>query len=101
MDFFAKQNELGQKSAELREQFEDNKVQFLLTELDTATTFCHVANSSSDPEKIKRNIAHAREGYDTILQFRQDAVFDHESKREFNSKFAHLQSLLKDLGQTI
>lgn len=51
------------KSDELREQFEANRVQFVLTELDTGMTFCDVAKSSADPEKIKRNVTNACKAY--------------------------------------
>ena len=93
--------DLFTREKELREQFEGNKVQFLLTEVDTATTFCHVANTSDDPEKKRRNIANACEGYNTILKFRPGAQFDATSKSEFDDKMAHLQSLLRELGQHV
>ena len=94
MDLFA-------RHAELRKQFEANRVNFVLTELDTATTFCDVANSADNPEKMKRNIANAREGYDTALHFLPGAQFDAESKSEFDTKLAHLKSLLRGLGEQV
>jgi hypothetical protein len=101
MDLLAKQRELRRSSARLREQFEDSRVQFLLTELDTATMFCNVAKSSDDPQKVSRNLQNAVEGYETVLKHKHDARFDERSKSEFDSKLAHLQSLLKELGQAI
>jgi hypothetical protein len=94
MDLFARQ-------AELRKQFEYKRVHFLLTEVATSTTFCEVANASDNPEKTKRNIANAREGYDTLMHFLPGAHFDAESKNEFDTKFAHLKSLLRDLGEEV
>jgi hypothetical protein len=89
------------REAELRQRFEQNRVDFLLTELDTATTFCDVANSSTDPAKTTRNVKNAREGYDTILKFQDGAQLDADQKHEFNRKFSALKSLLKDLGEHV
>ncbi len=86
---------------ELRKQFEISQVEFLLTELDTATTFCNVAKSAREPEKIERNIAHAREGYDTAMHFSRGAHFDPHSKNEFDQKLDVLKSLLRELGQQV
>ena len=94
MDLFARE-------AQLREQFEGNQIQFLLTELDTATTFCNVAKSSQDPEKTKRNVANACDGYKTVQKFAPNAHFDAESKAEFDDKLTHLKSLLRELGQQV
>jgi hypothetical protein len=92
---------LTTREAELREQFEKNRVQFLLTELDTGATFCNVAQTSNDPEKTQRNIGNARTAYDTILKFQEGVRLDANTKDEFEQKFAHLRSLLKELGQDV
>jgi hypothetical protein len=89
------------REAELRQQFEKNRVEFLLTELDTATTFCEVAKSSDDPDKITRNVKNAREGYETLLKFREGAPFDAHTKKEFGEKFLRLKSSLKELGEDV
>jgi hypothetical protein len=89
------------REAELRHQFEQNRVDFLFTELDTATTFCDVARSSNDPDKTRRNIKNAREGYDTILKFQDGAVLNAQSKIEFDEKFSNLKSLLQGLGEDV
>jgi hypothetical protein len=93
--------DLFKREAELRKQFENNQVQFLLTEVDTATTFCNVAKSSEDPATIERNVGNACEGYKTLLKFESGAHFDPSTKSEYDSKFAHLKSLLKELGQDV
>lgn len=94
MDLFAREQEL-------REQFETNQVQFLLIEVETAMTFCDVAKTSADPDRMSRNIANARTAYDTLLKFMDRVHFDANSKKEFDYKFARLQDLLRDLGQQI
>jgi hypothetical protein len=93
--------DLFEREKELREQFESNQIQFLLIEVDTATTFCSVAKSSANPERMKRNIANARTAYDTLLKFMDRANFDAASKSEFDHKFARLETLLRDLGQQV
>jgi len=89
------------RETELREQFQANQVQFLLTELETGITFCNVAKSSADPEKIKRNVANACEAYKTLLRFAGRAHFDANSKSEFDNKLERLKSRLRDLGQHV
>ena len=89
------------REAELRQQFEQNRIDFLFTELDTAATFCGVAQTADDPEKIKRNVKNAREGYDTILKFKDGALLDAHAKSEFDEKFFHLKSLLRELGEDV
>jgi len=90
-----------EKELRVREQFHDNQIQFLLTELEVATTFCKVAKSSADPEKIKRNVANARVAYQAVLRFARGAHFDANSESDFASRLAHLKSLLRDLGQDV
>ncbi len=93
--------DLFTREAELREQFENNQVQFLLTELDTATTFCEVAKAAQTPEKRNRNVGNAMEGYDTAVRLSHGVHFNAESQREYDTKLAHLRALLKELGQHI
>lgn len=89
------------RQQELRENLEVSRIQFILTELHTAATFCDVAKSATDPEKTRRNIANARKGYDTALKFSHDAHFDERSKSAYDEKLAHVQLLLKGLGQQV
>jgi hypothetical protein len=93
--------DLKTREHELRQQFEANQVQFLLTELDTAITFCNVAKSATEPEKAERNTCNALEGYDVLQKFAPGAHFDAESKSRFDEKFAELKSLLTELGQQV
>jgi hypothetical protein len=89
------------REAELRDQFEKNQVQFILTELATGITFCNVAKSASNPEKMKRNTTNAREAHDTALHFRRGAHFDDDTKTKFETGMAQLKSLLKELGEHV
>src|SRR5439155_14817614 len=65
--------ELSKTMQELRQEFEDNRIQFILTELETATTFCDLALSSKNPEKTRRNTDHASLGYKTALRMANKA----------------------------
>jgi hypothetical protein len=93
--------DLFKREAALRQQFENNQVQFLLTEVDTGITFCNVANSSDNAEKTRRNTAHAREAHDSALHFLPKAHFDAGAKTEFDAKMVQLKSLLRDLGEQV
>ena len=86
---------------DLREQFEDNLIQFVMTELDTATTFCDLAETASDPERKRRNVENARVGYDTAIRFSKKVHFDRRSRDEFDAKVDHVRQQLKSLGQTV
>jgi hypothetical protein len=87
------------RQRELQENLEESRIQFILTELDTATTFCGVAKASTDSEKKRRNLENARKGYDTALKFARDAHFDARSQGAYDEKIAHLRSLLQELGR--
>jgi hypothetical protein len=89
------------REAELRAQFEKNQVEFLLIELATGITFCNVAKSASNPEKMRRNTANAREAHDTALHFLRGAHFDDDTKTEFDTRMAQLKSLLGELGEHV
>ena len=51
--------------------------------------------------KTKRNVGNARKAYDTILKFQQGVLLDNRQKSEFEGKFSHLKSLLKELGEDV
>lgn len=87
------------RDADLRKQFEENQVAFVFTELDTGATFCGVAKTSSEPEKVSRNLKNARTAYYTALKFAREIDFDSESRIEFEAKMDRLKSLLVSLGE--
>lgn len=93
--------ELSKTQRKLRQQFEENRIQFILTELDTATTFCEVALSSTNAEKTRRNTANAYTGYETALRIAKKALLQGKAKEEFGRKVGHLRDLLKHLGQEV
>jgi hypothetical protein len=92
-------NDLFAREAELRALFNQNRVHFLLIELDTGATFCGVAKSATDPEKIERNVRNARTAHDTAVRFAREAHFDAKTKIEFDEKLDILKCLLTSLGE--
>jgi hypothetical protein len=93
--------ELTKTQQQLRQDFEENRIQFVLTELDTAITFCELALSSSNPEKTRRNVENACIGYKTALRMANKANLWGEAKEEFDRKIWRVQDLLKHLGREI
>ena len=78
-------------------QVEQRQTDFILTELETAITFCDVARSTTDPERRARNIANANKAYQTALYFVQ--TLNHELKNfpAFQERLAYLEHLLREL----
>jgi hypothetical protein len=93
--------ELTKTQQELRQEFEENRIQFILTELDTASTFCEVALASSNPEKTQRNAANGCTGYKTALRIAKKANLQGEAKQQFDYKVGRLRDLLRHLGQEV
>jgi len=93
--------EVTKTQHELREEFEENRVQFILTELDTASTFCDVALASTNPEKTQRNAANGCTGYKTALRIAKKANLHGEAKEEFERKVRRVRDLLRHLGQEV
>jgi hypothetical protein len=74
---------------------------FVLTELDTAITFCNVALSTSDPKRRLRNIKNAVIGYETALRFSDVPQVDLKGNRDFQEKIAYLRDLLHELRHKV
>jgi hypothetical protein len=93
--------ELTKTQQELRQEFEANRIQFILTELDTASTFCEVALASNNPEKTQRNAANGCTGYKTALRIAKKANLQGEAKEQFEHKVGRVRDLLRHLGQEV
>ena len=79
----------------------DGQAEFVLTEIETAITFCQVALSTSDPKRKTRNIENALKGYQTALRFSQTPDHDLRADHEFQEKLGQLEATLRELGQEI
>jgi hypothetical protein len=93
--------DLKAEHEDLREKFEDNQAQFVMTELETSITFCQLAMSTSDPERMERNIRNAFTGYRTALHFWQTSDYDLGASPMFRERLDRLKALLHQLGKDV
>ena len=85
----------------LREKQEVAKIQFIVTELDLAHTFCRIAASADDEVQRRRNRANAWEAYDTAIHFLASATVTPETGQVIDNKVKRLRSLLRSLGEAL
>jgi hypothetical protein len=91
--------DVGPKREALKEKQEAAKIQFIVTELDLAHTFCKIAASADDEVQRRRNRAKARKAYDTALHFLAGATPTPETRQVIDNKVKRLRSLLRSLGE--
>ena len=75
-------------------------IEFLRTEAETALVFAKIASDAKDVEKRRRNVAHARKGYETLLYFGSQLVLTADERDEMREKLADLYLRLIHLGET-
>jgi hypothetical protein len=46
--------------------FHELKAEFIATEIELATTFCQLAQSSRESEKVRQHVQNARRAYQTV-----------------------------------
>lgn len=84
----------------LKEQFERNKEDFILVEIESGHTFAALARDTQDAARATRNLANARKAYDTALDFlRRKDVTDPEVRKKITSGLAELKLTLVELGE--
>src|SRR5256885_14491310 len=86
--------DLKLKTIDLVERYHAAQFQFVATELELATTFCHVAASSSNSHKSERNAEQARRAYVSATHFLSNAILTTQQRREIGGKIARLKRLL-------
>ena len=87
-------------TAPLNEQFEKNKQDFILVEIESGHTFADLARNAQDPERAARNRANARKAYDTANDFlRRNGVTDQAVREKATSGLANLKHVLVELGE--
>jgi hypothetical protein len=82
----------------LRNGHQTQQYNFILTELELALTFCNVALSTDNREKVERNINHAQRAYDSARHFLDEAAFSGGMKRTLEGKIGSLRTLLRRLN---
>ena len=70
-------------------------LQFLITELDTATTFCQVALMTKNGATADRNLRNAVIARDTALEVRNRLTLSEDDKDVIANKLSRLDSLLQ------
>jgi len=78
------------------------KAQFILSELDLATTFCSIAASTNDPRRARRNAALAREAYDSALHFKSvgDTDVPRRTAVKIEERIVQVRERLEELEGT-
>ena len=76
-------------------------IQFLRAELDTGLTFSRVAETTAHEDKRRRNCAHARKAYDTVLHFLPNSSLDNGEMNEVKTKLEELRFALQSLGEKL
>jgi|SRR5215469_5255355 len=89
---------IPQANSELRAVVVARRVEFVLTELDTAIVFCEVALTTRSPETRARNIKNALEGYRVAVRFSEMREVDMMGDPTFRDKVGKLKVLLHRLS---
>lgn len=64
---------------DLGAQFEHNRRDFILTEIESGLTFAKLALDARDEDKRERNIDNAHKAYDTARKFVQERPIEDEA----------------------
>ncbi|HEU5410116.1 MAG TPA: hypothetical protein VFU57_03780 [Candidatus Acidoferrales bacterium] len=91
--------ELEQLRQVLEEKQKLVRAEFVQVELDLAITFCQIALSSGDEQKIERNEAHAAEAHESAMHFLSTAQIAESLRKEIGGKLEYLQKLLRELRE--
>ena len=90
-------HDAGLEAKELEASFNATRCEFIRVELDLGITFCEVAASSTDQEKVRRNKKHAQEAHEAAIRFLSKSRLSEPMKQEIQGKVDRLESLLKDI----
>lgn len=77
------------------------RAEFVEVELDLAVTFCQIALSSGESEKMERNKAHAEEAFESAMRFLKTAEAREPLKERIEEKLAHLRGLLDEVHKKV
>jgi hypothetical protein len=76
-------------------------VEFLRTEVKTAFVFAKIAADAKDKEKRRRNVYHARKGYETLLYFCSQLLLSADEQDEMRKNLEELHRQLVVLGESL
>lgn len=105
----SKKQQVGRERNEMiereREAIEERnnalKFEFVTSELDLALTFCHIAASTNNSPRSRRNLARAQEAYSAASHFLVSSRLSEPMRRTVQQKVADLESFLRQLRSRI
>jgi hypothetical protein len=80
----------------LERDHEAAKYGFIIVELALAITFLHIARSSENEERTRRNRDHAARAYGTARKFLRGAALTPEMSDEVNQRIARIDALIRE-----
>jgi len=84
----------------LKQQFEKNKIEFVLIEIDAGHIFAGLAHDADAPEKAKRNLVNARKAYDTVCDFLlKNDIPNQAVRRQIARGVDNLKQVLLAMGE--
>ena len=83
----------------MRSDLNQAGVNFLLADLDLATTFLDLAQTSRNEETVRRNHNNARTAYDAVVRLSRNLTPEPAQRRTIDEKLALLKTLLQAVGQ--
>lgn len=81
----------------LQERSDALRVEFVVSEIELAITFCHSAAATRDPERSHRNRDRAEEAYSTAKHFLGSERVSDPMRRTVQEKISKLEGLLRGL----
>jgi len=75
------------------------RFEFIVAELELATTFAKRAEAARSDENAARNLEHARQTYKAANHFMQTATLEPDMAEYINTKLERLRTLLEKLSQ--
>jgi hypothetical protein len=86
-----------QHHKQLMQALEATRFEFVLVELDLASTFCEIAVSAPDRMRAARNAENARRAYQAAVRFLDHATFPPEMTKEIIKRITELKPVLQEL----
>ena len=78
--------QMREKTQQIAENFNTAGVGFILTELDTAITFCDVALASNDPAHAQRDAEQAQRAIDTVARLKGRVRLNEDDEKQIAEK---------------
>ena len=76
-------------------------VEFALTELDLAITFCQVGLTTRDFDRAERNVENARVALQSVLHVKEHLSLDEQERKTVSAKTSQVAFLLVQLERRL